>query len=77
MRTKRVGIRASIGAIIMGLALPAASYEVVPVTDGGSISGTISLSGPVPEPRRFKVEKTPEVCGTEDRLVAWGGSARL
>ena len=70
MRTKRVGIRASIGAIIMGLALPAASYEVVPVTDGGSISGTISLSGPVPEPRRFKVEKTPEVCGTEDRLVA-------
>jgi hypothetical protein len=42
----------------------------VAVENGGTISGTISVSGAIPERRRFKVEKTPEVCGTEDRLVA-------
>ena len=70
MRTKRVAITASVFAIATWLAHTASAYEVAPVKDGGTISGTISLTGPVPELRRFKVEKTPEVCGTEDRLVA-------
>ena len=45
------------------------AYEVVEVTNGGEITGTISIEGAVPEPTRFKVEKTPEICGPEDRLV--------
>jgi hypothetical protein len=45
------------------------AYEVVAVEDGGEISGTVQLKGPVPEARRFKVEKTPEVCGEDDRIV--------
>jgi hypothetical protein len=48
----------------------APAYEVVAVENGGTISGTISVAGPIPQLRRFKVEKTPEVCGTDDRLVA-------
>jgi len=53
------------------MAQPGASaYEVAPVTNGGTITGTISVEGPVPQLRRFKVEKTPEVCGEDDRLVA-------
>ena len=46
-----------------------ATYEVVPVPDGGTISGVISLDGIPLFPKRFKVEKTPEVCGEEDRIV--------
>jgi len=47
----------------------AGAYEVVTVKGGGTISGTIALKGGEPTPKRFKVEKTPEVCGKEDRLV--------
>jgi hypothetical protein len=47
----------------------AEAYEVVVVENGGQITGTITLNGPAPEATRFKVEKTPEVCGPEDRLV--------
>ena len=70
MRTKRVAMTVSLCTTAMLMAQAASAYEVVPVKNGGTISGTIALSGPVPELRRFKVEKTPEVCGTEDRLVA-------
>lgn len=74
MRTKRVATTVMLSlitaAILMAHPVSAYEYEVVAVENGGTISGTISVSGPIPEPRRFKVEKTPEVCGTEDRLVA-------
>lgn len=46
-----------------------AAYDVVPVENGGKISGTITLNGAAPVARRFKVEKTPEICGDEDRLL--------
>ena len=70
MRTKRVASMLSLFATVMFMTHAASAYEVVTVKDGGTITGTISVSGPVPELRRFKVEKTPEVCGTDDRLVA-------
>jgi hypothetical protein len=60
----------SLYATVMFMTHAASAYEVVTVENGGSITGTISVSGPIPELRRFKVEKTPEVCGTDDRLVA-------
>jgi hypothetical protein len=59
-----------ISAALALVAQTAAAYEVVDVVNGGVISGTISLKGEAPELRRFKVEKTPEVCGADDRLVA-------
>lgn len=70
MGIQRVAMAVSLCATAVIMAHTASAYEVVVVENGGTISGTISLIGPVPEPRRFKVEKTPEVCGTEDRLVA-------
>ena len=45
------------------------AYEVVPVANGGTLRGTISYTGDVPEAKRFKVEKTPEICGEEDRFI--------
>ena len=70
MRARRIAVMISLGVTAVLMAFPASAYEVVPVENGGTISGTISTVGPVPELRRFTVEKTPEVCGTEDRLVA-------
>ena len=42
-------------------------YEVIAVTDGGSIAGTISLSGPIPELPPRPINKDPQVCGTGTR----------
>ncbi len=45
------------------------AYEVVNVDGGGSITGKVLLKGKPLLAKRFKVEKTPEVCGQEDRLL--------
>ena len=37
-------------------------YRVIPVTDGGTISGTIKLSGPMPHELDFPVTKDPQIC---------------
>ena len=44
-----------------------AAYEVAAVTDGGSIKGTISVSGPVAKLPPRKISKDPQVCGTAQR----------
>src|SRR5438445_11049676 len=42
-------------------------YEVAEVTDGGSITGTITVSGPVTKLPARKIGKDPQVCGTAQR----------
>lgn len=42
-------------------------YEVTAVTDGGSIEGTIIVSGSIPKLPVRKIGKDPQVCGTGDR----------
>jgi hypothetical protein len=42
-------------------------YKVMAVADGGTIAGSISFEGKARAPKVIKVEKTPEVCGKEDR----------
>src|ERR1041385_50727 len=46
---------------------PAGQYEATTVTDGGGISGTITLSGAVPKLPPHKTDKGPQVCGTTPR----------
>jgi len=48
-------------------ATAAGGYEVTAVTDGGSVAGTITLSGPVPKLPARKIGKDPQVCGTAER----------
>jgi hypothetical protein len=55
------------GAALIGTALtctPAlAAYEVVAVTNGGTIDGVVSLSGAVPTEAPIKVTKNQDYCG--------------
>src|SRR5690242_12885980 len=44
-----------------------AGYEIAAVTDGGSVGGTISLSGPIHQFPVRKISKDPQVCGTASR----------
>jgi hypothetical protein len=52
-------------------AIPAAlaqnAYKVVSVTDGGTISGTVKWSGPLPHPLDFPVTKDPQVCDPDSK----------
>ncbi len=47
----------------------ALAYEVGDIPSAGTISGKITLEGKPLAPKIFKVDKTPEVCGEEDRLL--------
>lgn len=54
-----------------------AGYQVIAVTDGGSVSGTVKAAGNVPEPEKVEISKDTSVCGTEkvleDITVGSGG----
>jgi len=62
------------------LAGRAAAYEAIAVTDGGTLSGTVTIEGTAPPPAKIEVTKDPEVCGKESKekvnpslLVGQGG----
>ncbi len=40
----------------------AQDYKVIAVTDGGTISGTVKWTGPVPHELEFPVTKDPQIC---------------
>ena len=48
-------------------ATTADGYEVSAVTDGGSVGGTITLSGAIPKLPVRKIGKDTQVCGAADR----------
>lgn len=41
------------------------NYRVIPVPNGGTISGTVKWSGPVPRRLEFPVIKDPQICDPE------------
>src|SRR5262245_44869051 len=47
--------------------VPTAGYEVTAVKDGGSVGGTIALSGPIRKLPVRKIGKDPQGCCTADR----------
>ena len=49
------------------LAGRAAAYEAIAVTDGGTLSGTVTYDGTPPAPAKIEVTKDPEVCGKESK----------
>jgi len=57
------------GSFLLTFALAAAAvtvaqsdYKVIRVTNGGTISGTVKWSGPVPKAMAFPVTKDPQIC---------------
>lgn len=58
-----------IALLVSGGVNGASAYKVVKVKTGGTITGKVVLKGKPLPPKSFKVEKTPEVCGKEDRIL--------
>jgi len=46
-------------------AASAQEYKVIAVHDGGTISGTVKWSGPVPHAAEFPITKDPQICDPE------------
>lgn len=56
---------AAFGVVVTLAATPAfAAYEVVAVTNGGEIEGTVTLTGTPPAGTAIKVTKNQDFCGT-------------
>ena len=45
-------------------------YKVISVVDGGTISGTVKWSGPVPRALDFPITKDPQICDPESKKTA-------
>lgn len=43
------------------------NYRVISVSNGGTISGTVKWSGPVPRPLEFPVSKDAQICDPESK----------
>ncbi len=61
---------------VVSFAAAQGDYRVISVTDGGTISGAIKWSGPVPRQLDFPVTKDPQICEPDgkktvslDRLI--------
>ncbi|MFQ5694336.1 MAG: carboxypeptidase regulatory-like domain-containing protein, partial [Nitrospinota bacterium] len=66
---KRSAVAAlAVGALALSWTAPAWSYEVVEVSNGGKVTGTIRFQGTPPPPAKIRITKNPERCGTEPRL---------
>ncbi|MCP9473390.1 MAG: carboxypeptidase regulatory-like domain-containing protein, partial [Nitrospira sp.] len=61
---KGKGILLGLGMLLVAIA-PAHAYDVIEVRHGGTIEGTVSLDGPVPEPKGFNLITFPDpaYCG--------------
>jgi plastocyanin len=63
---KHSRIRMGVAAVALAATVGAAqAYEVVDVTGGGSIAGTVKFAGTPPAPEKFNVTKDTQACGTE------------
>lgn len=54
---------------MLGNTSETAAYVVADVENGGTITGRVTFEGTVPAPKRFEVEKDPDVCGRERSLI--------
>jgi hypothetical protein len=67
---RRPIVRFSLLSLLLAVATLAAAqgnYRVIPVTDGGTISGTIKWSGPAPRELDFPVTKDPQICDPDGK----------
>ncbi len=52
-------------ALVLGMAGPAmAKYEVIEVSNGGSIKGKVTVTGNVPKDETLTIDADQEICGT-------------
>ena len=56
-----------VAALLAAAAFAQSNYQVVKVADGGTISGTVKWSGPVPRDPVFPITKDTQVCDPDFR----------
>jgi hypothetical protein len=76
MKSERLKVKDVVGTVAFFLALsaaPASAYEAVDVANGGSITGTVTLTGSVPLPKGFNLVTfpDPEYCGRISNGSGW------
>jgi hypothetical protein len=49
------------------LMLAQSDYKVITVSNGGTVSGTVKWSGPLPHDTAFPISKDPEVCDPDSK----------
>ena len=47
-------------AILIGTVSPAWCYEVIAVSDGGTLTGTVRLEGQIPKPKGYNLTTLPD-----------------
>ena len=52
------------------MAFAQSDYKVITVTDGGTITGTVKWSGPVPHNLEFPISKDPQICDPDSKKSA-------
>ena len=53
--------------ILAAVAAVAQDYKVISVTDGGTISGTVKWSGPMPRAAEFPINKDTQICDPDSK----------
>jgi hypothetical protein len=69
----RIVLRKLLFTILIAAATAAFSqtdYKVIKVTDGGTISGTVKWSGPVPRSVEFPITKDAQICDPDSKNTA-------
>lgn len=75
MNTRIASIRATAGMLLVAVAGAGHAYEVVEVTNGGTISGKITFSGSPPPNPPLSITKDEDFCGasiTADYILVGG-----
>jgi hypothetical protein len=65
------GLMAVLALVALSAGAQAAKYKEIEVTDGGTISGKVTVGEAKAEAEGFLISKDPEVCGTGERTVEW------
>ncbi|MBP8117044.1 MAG: carboxypeptidase regulatory-like domain-containing protein [Nitrospira sp.] len=60
-------------AVLAGVDCPARAYEAITVTEGGTLTGTVTLEGAVPKPKGYNLTTLPDqfYCGRISDGQGW------
>lgn len=66
-RPKFTSVLAFLALAMVATAAAQSGYQIVAVSNGGTITGTVTWSGPMPRPVVLPITKDPTICDPESR----------